>query len=113
MTLVERLRNPTWESDGPITEDKPAKLNVARTRADMEEAAMALHYSTFGYLLPTADQKDSMTIVREAATEYAQALEMLVPDGPDKTYLLRKLREVAMWANIAITRDADGFPRGE
>ena len=37
--------------------------------------------------------------------------EALIPDGPDKTYMLRKFREVAMWANIAITRNPDGSPR--
>ena len=38
-------------------------------------------------------------------------IEHLVPDGPDKTYILRKLREVAMWVNVAITRNPDGSPR--
>jgi len=34
MTLVERLRNPAWESDGSI-----ARLNVERTLEDMRQAA--------------------------------------------------------------------------
>jgi hypothetical protein len=34
-----------------------------------------------------------------------------VPDGPDKTYILRKLREVSMWVNVAITRFSDGAAR--
>ena len=70
-----------------------------------------LHESTFGYLQPTDEQKETMARAREAAKDYANALDYLVPDGPDKTYLLRKLREVAMWANIAITRQPDGAPR--
>ena len=70
-----------------------------------------LHESTFGYLNPTAKQKEEMTIARNAAAEYAEVLMSIVPDGADKTYLLRKLREVAVWANIAITRNADGSPR--
>lgn len=70
-----------------------------------------LHESAFGYLNPTDQQKEDMTACREAAANYADVLENLVPDGPDKTYLLRKLREVAMWANIAITRQPDGAPR--
>jgi len=72
---------------------------------------MTLHDSTFGYLKPTDAQMHDMTAARKAATEYAAALDILIPEGPDKTYLLRKLREVAMWANVAITRHQDGSPR--
>lgn len=73
---------------------------------------MNLHESTFGYLNPSAAEKEAMATVRTAAAEYAKVLEDNLPDGPDKTYLLRKLREVAMWANISITRQPDGAPRG-
>lgn len=72
---------------------------------------MTLHIETFGYLSPTDEQKEAMTVARSAAADYAYTLEKLVPEGPDKTYLMRKLREVAMWANVAITRNADGSPR--
>ena len=72
---------------------------------------MPLHEAVFGYLAPTDKQKFIMAEQREAATRYANTLQRLLPDGPDKTYTLRKLREVAMWANIAITREADGSPR--
>jgi hypothetical protein len=34
-----------------------------------------------------------------------------MPAGPDRTYAIRKVREVGMWANVAVTRDADGTPR--
>lgn len=67
--------------------------------------------TTFEYLKPTDDQVKQMSVVREAAKVYATALDAALPDGPDKTYVLRKLREVAMWANIAITRQPDGSPR--
>ncbi len=70
-----------------------------------------MHPSTFNYLQPTAEQIEAMQSVRDAAAVYANALHRFVPEGPDKTYLLRKLREVAMWVNIAITRNADGSPR--
>ena len=70
-----------------------------------------MHESTFAYLNPTDDQKHAMEIVRSAAKQYAETLDRNIPDGPDKTYLLRKHREVAMWANIAITRLPDGAPR--
>lgn len=70
-----------------------------------------MHSSTFEYLKPTDAQVETMAKVREAAKVYADALNGLLPDGPDKTYALRKHREVAMWANIAITRQPDGSPR--
>lgn len=70
-----------------------------------------MHDSTFQYLKPTEKQLGDMEIARKASSVYALTLETLVPDGPDKTYLIRKLREVAMWVNIAITRNPDGSPR--
>lgn len=72
---------------------------------------MSLHPSTFEYLKPTDEQLKTMALVRNASRLYAEGLDMLLPDGPDKTYVLRKLREIAMWANVAITRNADGTPR--
>jgi hypothetical protein len=52
-----------------------------------------------------------MNIVRAKFMELAFGIDGFIPDGPDKTYLVRKLRECAMWANIAITRQPDGSPR--
>jgi hypothetical protein len=72
---------------------------------------MKLHHSTFDYLRPTDEQVSIMAGAREATRQYADTLEKLIPDGPDKTYLLRKVRECGMWANVAITRQADGSPR--
>lgn len=70
-----------------------------------------MHVSTFDYLQPTASQIEKMKTVRTASAMYADVLIANVEDGPDRTYLLRKLREVAMWANVAITRQPDGSPR--
>lgn len=70
-----------------------------------------MHISTHEYLKPTDDQIAKMNVVRLAAFDYSCVLESHIPDGPDKTYLIRKLREVAMWANVAITRLPDGTPR--
>jgi hypothetical protein len=70
-----------------------------------------LHQSTFEYLKPTERQLEFMAKVREATAAYAKVLEDYLPDGPDKTFVLRNLRSNAMWANVAITRWEDGSPR--
>jgi len=70
-----------------------------------------MHQSTFQYLKPTDMQVNEMERLRNAAADYAGVLDEILPAGPDKTYIFRKLREIAMWANVAITRDADGTPR--
>jgi hypothetical protein len=70
-----------------------------------------LHESTFEYHKPSDAQLSAMTDARHRAFVYATALDAVLPDGPDKTYVLRKLRELAMWVNVAITRHADGSPR--
>lgn len=70
-----------------------------------------MHPSTFEYLKPTDQQMETMSTVRKAAKEFCDILEANLPDGPDKTFLIRQHRQTAMWANIAITRQADGAPR--
>jgi hypothetical protein len=72
---------------------------------------MALHSSTFEYLKPTEGQVELMAELRQLSREYADALDQLLPDGPDKTYILRRVRETAMWVNVTVTREADGTPR--
>lgn len=73
--------------------------------------SLALHESTFEYLKPTEKQLDTMAVVRKLNKDYAYQLDLYLPDGEDKTYILRKVREIGMWANVAITREADGTPR--
>ena len=72
---------------------------------------MALHSSTFEYLKPSDGQLDVMNHLRKVTTDYAAAIDQALDDGPDKTYILRRIRETAMWINIALTRNADGSPR--
>lgn len=72
---------------------------------------MSLHPSTFEYLKPTDDQIECMAKMRSASKAYCDALEALLPDGPDKTYIIRAHRANAMWANVSITRHWDGAPR--
>lgn len=72
---------------------------------------MSMHPSTFEFLKPTDAQIEQMAKVRAAAKEYCQILERELPDGPDKTFIIRAHRSNAMWANVAITRLPDGTPR--
>jgi len=72
---------------------------------------LKLHSNTFEYLKPTDEQIEAMTYLRQAAREYATALEHYLPDGADKTMCLRNHRTTSMWANVAVTREADGTPR--
>lgn len=70
-----------------------------------------LHASTFQYLAPSDSQREKMERLRYAAKVFCDVLEAELPDGPDKTFIIRTHRSNAMWANVAITRDADGTPR--
>jgi len=70
-----------------------------------------LHPTTFDYLKPTEAQLAEMAAIRELNASYARALDQLLPEGPDKTYILRSLRTLAMWTMVALTRNADGSPR--
>jgi hypothetical protein len=72
---------------------------------------MSLHPSTFEYLKPTENQLAQMADVRAHFADFAEYLDSVLPEGPDKTFLMRQLRSCAMWANLTITRTADGTPR--
>lgn len=70
-----------------------------------------MHPSTYEYLKPTDEQIEAMAKVRAAAKAYNDVLDAMLPDGPDKTFVIRNHRSNAMWANVAITRQPDGTPR--
>ena len=70
-----------------------------------------LHPTTFEYLKPTDAQVATMNACREAAKQYASVIEALVPGGKNKEMVLNMVRDAQMWANVAITRHADGSPR--
>ena len=72
---------------------------------------MKLHPTTFEYMKPTEQQLADMAALRKAAADYSVILMNLLPDGPDKTFILRAHRANAMWVNVAVTRQADGTPR--
>ena len=70
-----------------------------------------LDESTFGYHKPTPEQMEQMDLLRAAAKAYADVLAMELPEGPDKTWIMRNHRTTAMWANVAVTRHPNGAPR--
>lgn len=70
-----------------------------------------MHSSAFEYLKPTDEQMELMSRLRAAAKAYCDILDALLPDGPDKTYVIRNHRSNAMWVNVAVTRQPDGSPR--
>lgn len=70
-----------------------------------------MHSSTYEYLKPTDKQVEQMARVRAAAKAYNDILDSELPEGPDKTFVIRNHRSNAMWANVSITRLPDGTPR--
>ena len=72
---------------------------------------MFLHPSTFDYLKPREGQIEVINALREYTKEYAERIDQALDDGPDKTYILRRIRETAMWINACLTRHPDGSPR--
>lgn len=72
---------------------------------------MYLHPSTFQFLTPSEQQIADMAKLREAAKAYADVVDAVLDNGPDKTAILRQHRTNAMWANVAVTREANGTPK--
>ena len=72
---------------------------------------MSLHPSTFEHLKPRKGQLEVMNALREVTKRYAEVLDKALDEGPDKSYILRHVRETAMWVNVALTRLPDGGPR--
>jgi hypothetical protein len=72
---------------------------------------MSMHPSTYEYMQATAKQIEQLARTRAAAKAYSDVLEAELPEGPDKTYVLRTLRTIAMWANVTVMRLPDGSPR--
>ena len=70
-----------------------------------------MHASTYEFLKPTDFQIEQMAKLRAAAKAYNDVLNAVLPDGSDKTFIIRSHRTTAMWANVAITRLPDGTPR--
>jgi hypothetical protein len=52
-----------------------------------------------------------MADLRHVFREFALYVEGHLQPGADRDHVLRTLRTAAMWANVCITREADGTPR--
>lgn len=70
-----------------------------------------MHHLTFEYVKASEAQLAAMSRVRQAFAACAGVVLAEVPDGPDRTFVLRQLRDCSMWANVAVTRHPDGSPR--
>lgn len=62
----------------------------------------ALIQNWFIYHAPTSDQLVAYEKLRNAAKDFANAINEIVPDSADKTAAIRKVREAVMTANAAI-----------
>ncbi len=50
------------------------------------------------------DQTKQVVTIRERAIEFAKDIEVLCPDGREKSLALTKLEETAMWSIKSITQ---------
>ena len=71
------------------------------------------HPHVFTSVLPSEAQKARMDTMSTAFLGLLSYIHQHVPEGPDRTYVIRKVRETAMWCNVAIMRNPDGSPRSD
>jgi hypothetical protein len=60
-----------------------------------------------------AEQEANVRICREAISSCEQTLALLLPEGTDKDYVLRKFREIEMWVTLAVFRYRVAAPNNE
>ena len=58
--------------------------------------------NVFTYHPPTPNQIPKYDEIRKAAKIFAKVIQDQVPEGPDKSVVMRKLREAVMTANAAV-----------
>ena len=58
----------------------------------------------FTYHSPKDGQPAMYEAIRDAALEYARLIDVLVPNGREKSLAFTKLEEVVFWANAGIAR---------
>lgn len=71
-------------------------------RNDVEKLSLDNVEECFTYARPAADQIPIFEEVRNALVDAARVILRVVPDCPDRSVALRKLREARMDANSAI-----------
>lgn len=59
----------------------------------------------FSYHPPSGNKTAAYNEVRAKALEFAEFLNVTVPDGRELSLALTKLEEAVMWANAGIARD--------
>jgi hypothetical protein len=72
---------------------------------------ISMHEDTFQRLTPNDEQAAAIATMRSAFGLTVAAVLANVPEGPDRTYVIRQLRTCAMWCNMSITHQPDGSPR--
>jgi hypothetical protein len=56
----------------------------------------------FTYHPPQPGQQERYVVLREGGQRMAEMILMAVPEGPEQSIALRKLRECVMWSNAGI-----------
>jgi hypothetical protein len=70
-----------------------------------------MHAETFNPVTVTPAQAEKHKRLSAAAWAYLDAIEADVPEGPDRTFILRNHRTTALWAAEAVMKLPDGTPR--
>lgn len=60
---------------------------------------------------PAPGQIEAMKILNKAAKDYADVILELLEDGADRDYIIRRIREIAMWCNVCVLKHDDGADR--
>ena len=88
-----------------------AAIEELQSERDRKGSEMYLHPSAFEYLKPTEAQQKVMCELRQKFSDFVADVADALPFGSDKDHVIRLLRDAAMWANVALTRDDYGGPR--
>lgn len=87
-----------YPSASPSTQSAPQSTQSPSHGVTLENVERCFRYQPWG-----PDQVDAGDQVRESCVNLARVLLRVVPSGPDRSSALRKLRELRMDANSAIT----------
>lgn len=115
---TDAVQRPVFPPDVPRVAGRPAighrdgmgrggtsDPNMILTRS------RAIHPSSFYSLIPTEAQAEQITAISLAAEQFANTLDAALECSMEKDRILRKVREVALWARDNVLRYVDGTPR--